>query len=156
MAKLKRTSNTNYKARYTGYKAQNRAEKNKIKKLERHCRKFPDDEQAAKSLAALKKSGFKYKTTPKNSLYPIVDVQVNKNKKGEDKVRITRISRSYAISLARSRRAANAASFNELHYMTPEQLKAYKAQQRSRNKYGLDDESKDALTEFKKSLSSAG
>ena len=52
MAKSK-TSNANQKAHYSTYKSEERHTKNKLRKLERHVSKKPNDEQAAKALGIL-------------------------------------------------------------------------------------------------------
>lgn len=44
--KRKCRSREGYKARYKNYKAENRASKNKEKKLQRHLKKHPNDIQA--------------------------------------------------------------------------------------------------------------
>ena len=46
------------KGTYAVYKTENRATKNKIKKLERHCRKFPNDEVGKANLAKVIKNGY--------------------------------------------------------------------------------------------------
>jgi len=53
----KKTSSKLQKIHYQQYKLENRAQKNKIKKLQRHCKKFPNDEKCAERLAELKKKG---------------------------------------------------------------------------------------------------
>lgn len=52
------------KESYTVYKVENRAEKNKIKKLERHCKRFPDDKEGKKNLERIKKDGYKPRSKP--------------------------------------------------------------------------------------------
>jgi hypothetical protein len=52
------------KGTYAEYKADNRAEKNKIKKLERHCKLFPNDEIGKNNLASVLKKGFKPRAKP--------------------------------------------------------------------------------------------
>jgi hypothetical protein len=42
----KKTSSKSEKERYTAYKSQNKAEINKLKKLERHLKKHPNDKQS--------------------------------------------------------------------------------------------------------------
>lgn len=45
-----KTSSPGQKDHYKRYKAENRWEKNKVAKLKRHMKKFPNDEQTAESL----------------------------------------------------------------------------------------------------------
>jgi hypothetical protein len=52
------------KGSYSVYKTENRAEKNKIKRLERHCKKHPDDEQGKINLARIKKDGYTPRSKP--------------------------------------------------------------------------------------------
>ena len=52
------------KGLYLQYKSDNRVYKNKIKKLERHCKEFPDDKEAEKNLARIKKDGYKCRERP--------------------------------------------------------------------------------------------
>ena len=52
------------KGTYLDYKTNNRAEKNKIKKLERHCKLFPNDEIGKNNLASVLKKGFKPRAKP--------------------------------------------------------------------------------------------
>ena len=54
-------------ASYKAYQTGNRSQVNRTKKLERHCKKFPDDKQAA---AALKKGVVQYRRqTPSNKIW---------------------------------------------------------------------------------------
>ena len=73
MAKGK-TSNKLQKAHYATYKAEDRQEKNKLRKLERHVAKTPKDEQAKKALLLLEENGVKYKRNRK-SIKPNATVQ---------------------------------------------------------------------------------
>lgn len=52
------------KEHYKTYKLENKSRKNKIKKLERHCKRFPTDETAKKNLERIKKDGYKCRTKP--------------------------------------------------------------------------------------------
>lgn len=52
------------KKQYGSYKTENRVTKNKIKKLEKHCKRFPDDAEAKKNLARIKKDGYKCRAKP--------------------------------------------------------------------------------------------
>ena len=52
------------KGSYAVYKADNRVEKNKIKKLTRHCKKFPNDLICAKRLEEIKEKGYKGRSRP--------------------------------------------------------------------------------------------
>lgn len=45
-----KSSSTGQKEHYKRYKAENRWEKNKVARLERHMKKFPEDKQAADAL----------------------------------------------------------------------------------------------------------
>jgi len=42
------------KKQYASYKNEGRAHHNKVRKLQRHCKNYPEDEEAIKSLAKLK------------------------------------------------------------------------------------------------------
>jgi len=46
------------------YKTHNTVYKNKVKKLGRHCKRFPDDEQGKKNLERIIKEGYKGRTRP--------------------------------------------------------------------------------------------
>jgi hypothetical protein len=50
---------------YTQYKNENRALTNKLKKLVRHCKKFPNDEVGKANLERIKKDGYTPRSTPK-------------------------------------------------------------------------------------------
>jgi len=52
------------KGLYAVYKTDNRAEKNKIKKLTRHCKKFPNDLLCAKRLEEIKEKGYVARSKP--------------------------------------------------------------------------------------------
>lgn len=55
------------KGSYATYKAENRAYKNKIAKLEKHIRTYPDDEKAQENLERLKDpKNFKIRSKPNN------------------------------------------------------------------------------------------
>jgi len=54
----RKTSSKLQKEHYKQYRLENRAEKNKIKKLKKHCRKFPGDKTGAKNLARILKDGY--------------------------------------------------------------------------------------------------
>lgn len=54
------------KGSFATYKAENRVYKNKIRKLERHIKKFPDDEAAKENLKHIQKSGYKGRVRPVN------------------------------------------------------------------------------------------
>ena len=73
MAKGK-TSNKTQKAHYASYKAEERHEKNKLRKLERHVAKTPNDKQAEKALFELEENGVKY-TRKRKSIKPNDTVQ---------------------------------------------------------------------------------
>jgi hypothetical protein len=50
---MARKSSKKGKGSYAAYKTENRGYKNKVAKLERHCKKFPKDEEGKKSLERL-------------------------------------------------------------------------------------------------------
>ena len=52
------------KKQYGNYKTENRALKNKIKKLTRHCKEFPNDEVGKENLARIKKKGYNPRSKP--------------------------------------------------------------------------------------------
>jgi hypothetical protein len=54
------------------YKLENKRRKNKIRKLENHCKRFPKDEQSAKALEDIKKNGYKDKIVSKGNTPPTV------------------------------------------------------------------------------------
>jgi hypothetical protein len=55
------------KGSYATYKSENRAYKNKILKLEKHCKKFPEDELAKENLKRLQDpKNFKQRSKPLN------------------------------------------------------------------------------------------
>jgi len=61
----RKTSSKLQKEHYKRYKLENRAEKNKIKKLIKHCKRFPNDKKCAERLAELKsKGGYKPRKKP--------------------------------------------------------------------------------------------
>lgn len=65
-----KSSSTHQKALYTAYRAQNRWEVNKRKKLARHLKHFPNDKCAAEAL----KRGFTYsRKTPKSRVWSHTD-----------------------------------------------------------------------------------
>lgn len=53
----KKTSSKRQKEHYKTYKLVNRVQTNKIRKLERHCKNYPNDKKCAERLAELKKKG---------------------------------------------------------------------------------------------------
>jgi hypothetical protein len=55
------------KGSYANYKTENRAYKNKIRKLEKHCKKYPEDEVGQKNLERLRDpKNFKHRSKPHN------------------------------------------------------------------------------------------
>jgi len=54
-----------YKNAYKAYKLENRSEKNKIRKLSRHCKTFPEDIQAAEALKKIQTKGYNRRTKPR-------------------------------------------------------------------------------------------
>jgi len=74
--------NTSKKAKdnYTLYKNSNKVEKNKIAKLTRHCKEFPNDEVGKENLARIKKDGYKPRSKPlspgSNPTTPKIRLQV--------------------------------------------------------------------------------
>lgn len=73
MPKNKSASKTQ-KENYSKYKSEKKHEKNKIKKLENHLHKAPNDKQAAKALENFLKSGVKY-TRNRKAIKPNSTVQ---------------------------------------------------------------------------------
>lgn len=64
-SKGKLTTSKNQKAHYAAYKTENRVQKNKIKKLEVHCKTYTKDEKAAQRLKELvSKGGYKPRAKP--------------------------------------------------------------------------------------------
>lgn len=53
------------KKQYALYKSENRVYKNKLSKLERHCKQYPEDEEGKKHLERVKKNGYKGRSKPK-------------------------------------------------------------------------------------------
>ena len=51
MAKRKRCTRPAYKARYLAYKTENRAAKNKARKIAKHLMKHPNDRQSSERIA---------------------------------------------------------------------------------------------------------
>lgn len=63
----KKSSSKLQKEHYKTYKLVNRVKTNKIRKLDRHCKKYPNDEKCAKRLAELKAGAdYKPRTKPHN------------------------------------------------------------------------------------------
>lgn len=60
MAKKQRAGSS-YKTQYSNYKSSSKHSKNKIAKLERHVKKYPEDIQSITYLASIKKNGVLYK-----------------------------------------------------------------------------------------------
>lgn len=54
------------KKQYGVYKLESRVYENKVKKLERHCKNFPNDEEGKKNLERVKKEGYKGRQKPLN------------------------------------------------------------------------------------------
>ena len=52
------------KGSYLKYKVENKVYKNKIRKLEKHCKKFPNDEIGKKTLERIKKDGYTGRSKP--------------------------------------------------------------------------------------------
>lgn len=65
------------KGSYASYKTENRVYKNKIAKLERHCKKYPNDEEGKKTLTRVKKDGY---TGRKRPLVPGSNQTIEKTK----------------------------------------------------------------------------
>lgn len=53
------------KKQYGTYKTENRALKNKIKKLTRHCKNHPNDEAGKENLERIKKHGYTPRSAPR-------------------------------------------------------------------------------------------
>ena len=65
--KGKLTTSKAQKAQHTAYLAGNRVEKNKLRKLIRHCMHFPRDKENAENLERIRNKGFKYtRAKPRN------------------------------------------------------------------------------------------
>lgn len=60
----KKSSSKLQKAHYQQYKLEDRAKRNKIKKLERHCKQHPNDETGKVNLARIKKEGYNPRSKP--------------------------------------------------------------------------------------------
>lgn len=54
------------KKQYKIYQTENRVFKNKIKKLEKHCKNYPEDKLARENLERIRKKGYKVKSKPIN------------------------------------------------------------------------------------------
>ena len=113
MSKLKRTSRTPYKARYTAYKNEDRAGKNFELKLLRHLKAHPDDSQAKKALT----KGHTQKSKPRNKTYPATEVRVHSEVRMNRKTRKrkatqiftnVKVSRKFKEMTAAGKRAWNA------------------------------------------------
>lgn len=52
------------KDNYTLYKTENRALNNKIRKMERHCKRFPNDKVGRENLERIKKGDYKPRSKP--------------------------------------------------------------------------------------------
>lgn len=65
-----------YKNGYKLYKLEGRALKNKIKRLTKHIKRFPKDQQAVKSLKVIEKANFTHRSKPRapNPVRPLKEV----------------------------------------------------------------------------------
>lgn len=61
MAKKVKRGGKAWKSAYSAYKAENRVEKNAVRRLKRHLKEYPNDELAAKRLEIVTKEGRLYK-----------------------------------------------------------------------------------------------
>jgi hypothetical protein len=61
---VQKKSSPSKKKLYEGYKLDNKVYKNKIKKMQRHCKRFPKDKEAQKNLERIEKEGYKGRTKP--------------------------------------------------------------------------------------------
>ena len=52
------------KKQYKTYQTENRVFENKVKKLTRHCKEFPEDEVGKENLERIKKKGYKCRKKP--------------------------------------------------------------------------------------------
>jgi ribosomal protein S15P/S13E len=87
MASRNQRKGASYKDGYKQYKLENRAETNKIKKLEAHLKKYPKDVQAQKALVTIKKEGAKYaRRKPTNRGSSDLSVKDLKKIEGEEKI----------------------------------------------------------------------
>jgi hypothetical protein len=77
----RKSSSKRQKEHYQAYKLQNRAHKNKVKKLTRHCKKFPNDKESARNLLRIIKDGYKPRSKPlvpgSNPTIPKIKVGAN-------------------------------------------------------------------------------
>lgn len=60
----RKSSSKRQKEHYQEYKLENRVYKNKVKKLERHCKRFPNDKESEKNLLRILKDGYKPRSKP--------------------------------------------------------------------------------------------
>ena len=118
------------------YALDRRDEKNKIRKIKRHLKAFPNDKQAAKSLAKIETSGHPHRKTPKSKLYPIT--RIIRGKVGsEEKVSIIKVSRNHAIELRKAKAAINQSKTDKLYFVPTKDRMMYKAKEESRKNYSL-------------------
>lgn len=61
---MARQTSSKGKGTYAVYKTENKVFKNKIKKLERHCKRFPEDEVSKENLQRIKKDGYTGRARP--------------------------------------------------------------------------------------------
>lgn len=111
MGKLKRTSRPGYKARYSAYSAESRADKNRKKKLLRHLKTHEGDGVARAAVDRPSPA----KNKPKSSMYPKTEIReltINK----EVKITAVDLSRTDLQVRAKLKRAANARAYKEGTY----------------------------------------
>jgi hypothetical protein len=61
---MARQKSSKGKGSYAEYKSDNRVFKNKVRKLERHCKSFPNDKLSQENLDKLKEKGYTGRTRP--------------------------------------------------------------------------------------------
>lgn len=78
MAKKVKRGGKAWKSAYSAYKSENRVEKNAVRRLQRHLKKYPEDELAARRLEEIVKKGRPYKrnNTKKGHTWSSVDIKL--------------------------------------------------------------------------------
>lgn len=105
MAKHKYSSRPNRKGRRDRYANESRAEENRVKKLESHLKKFPNDKQAKEALSRPRPK----KNKPNSSLYPKVYIrEVQSKDSKERRTIVSRLSREMVQIISKLRKAMNA------------------------------------------------
>jgi hypothetical protein len=80
---MARQKSSKGKGTYAAYKTNNTVYKNKVKKLQRHCKKYPLDGKAKESLERILKEGYKPRAKPlipkSNQTSPSVETIAKRN-----------------------------------------------------------------------------